>query len=88
MAVIYAVVLTKGLRGFSGIAIGGIVGLDIFFFGLISGASMNPARSLAPALLSGNLADLWIYLTAPFIGTSLVAFMLRKIINPKPIDNS
>ena len=88
MAVIYAVVLTKGLRGFSGIAIGGIVGLDIFFFGLISGASMNPARSLAQALLSGNLADLWIYLTAPFIGTSLVAFMLRKIINPKPIDNS
>ena len=88
MAVIYAVVLTRGLRGFSGIAIGGIVGLDIFFFGLISGASMNPARSLAPALLSGNLADLWIYLTAPFIGTSLVAFMLRKIINPKPIDNS
>jgi aquaporin Z len=88
MAVIYAVVLTKGLRGFSGIAIGGIVGLDIFFFGLISGASMNPARSLAPALLSGNLADLWIYLIAPFIGTSLVAFMLRKIINPKPIGNS
>ena len=88
MAVIYAVVLTRGLRGFSGIAIGGIVGLDIFFFGLISGASMNPARSLAPALLSGNFADLWIYLTAPFIGTSLVAFMLRKIINPKPIDDS
>ena len=85
MAVIYAVVLTKGLKGFSGIAIGGIVGLDIFFFGLISGASMNPARSLAPALLSDNLADLWIYWTAPFIGTSLVAFMLRKIINPKSI---
>ena len=88
MAVIYAVVLTKGLKGFSGIAIGGIVGLDIFFFGLISGASMNPARSLAPALLSGHLEDLWIYWTAPFIGTSLVAFMLRKIINPKSIENS
>jgi aquaporin Z len=88
MAVIYAVVLTKGLKGFSGIAIGGIVGLDIFFFGLISGASMNPARSLAPALLSGHLEDLWIYWTAPFIGTSLVAFMLRKIINPESIENS
>ncbi|MGB8574893.1 MAG: aquaporin [Nitrososphaeraceae archaeon] len=83
MAVIYAVVLTKGLRGFSGIAIGGIVGLDIFFFGLISGASMNPARSLAPALLSGYLGDLWIYWTAPFIGTSLVAFMIRKKISIK-----
>ena len=88
MAVIYAVVLTKGLRGFSGIAIGGIVGLDIFFFGLISGASMNPARSLAPALLSGYLGDLWIYWTAPFIGASLVAFKLRRIINPKSVENS
>lgn len=78
MAVIYAVVLTKGLKGLSGIAIGGIVGLDIFFFGLISGASMNPARSLAPALLSGHLEDLWLYLTATFVGTSLVALLVRR----------
>ena len=47
MAVIFAVVHTKGLRGFSGIAIGGIVGLDIFFLAFISGVSMNPARSLS-----------------------------------------
>ena len=46
MLVILIVVYTKGLKRFSGIAIGGIVGLDIFLFGLISGASMNPARSL------------------------------------------
>lgn len=78
MAVIYAVVLTKGLKGFSGIAIGGIVGLDIFFFGLISGASMNPARSIAPALLSGHLGDLWLYWTATFVGTSLVALFVRR----------
>ena len=78
MAVIYAVVLTKGLKGFSGIAIGGIIGLDIFFFGLISGASMNPARSLAPALLSGHLEDLWLYWTATFVGTSLVALFVRR----------
>lgn len=78
MAVIYAVVLTKGLKGFSGIAIGGIIGLDIFFFGLISGASMNPARSLAPALLSGHLEDLWLYWTATFVGTSLVALLVRR----------
>ena len=78
MAVILVVVYTKGLRGFSGIAIGGIVGLDIFFFAFISGASMNPARSLAPALLSGYLGDLWLYLTATFIGTSVVAILARK----------
>jgi len=78
MAVIYAVVLTKGLKGFSGIAIGGIVGLDIFFFGLISGASMNPARSLAPALLSDHLGDLWLYWTATFVGISLVALFVRR----------
>lgn len=78
MAVIYAVVLTKGLKGFSGIAIGGIVGLDIYFFGLISGASMNPARSLAPALLSGSFGDLWLYFSAPFIGTIMVALICKK----------
>lgn len=78
MAVIYVVVLTKGLKGFSGIAIGGIVGLDIYFFGLISGASMNPARSLAPAILSGSIGDLWLYWSAPFIGTILVAMICRR----------
>jgi aquaporin Z len=77
MVVIYAVVLTKGLKGFSGIAIGGIVGIDIYFFGLISGASMNPARSLAPAVLSGFIGDLWLYWSAPFIGTILVAMICR-----------
>jgi aquaporin Z len=78
MAVIFVVVYTKGLRGFSGIAIGGIVGLDIFFLAFISGASMNPARSLAPALLSGVLANLWLYWTATFVGTSIVAFLISK----------
>jgi aquaporin Z len=78
MLVILIVVYTKGLKKFSGIAIGGIVGLDIFLFGLISGASMNPARSLAPAIVSGYYIDLWLYLTAPFIGTSIVAFLLRN----------
>jgi aquaporin Z len=78
MAVVLTVVYTKGLRGFSGIAIGGIVGLDIFFLSFISGASMNPAHSLAPALLSTNITDLWLYLSATFVGTTFIAFALRK----------
>lgn len=82
MAVIYAVVYTKGLRGFSGLAIGGIVGLDIFFLAFISGASMNPARALAPALLSGVTANLWLYWTATFAGTATVALLVRKKFRP------
>jgi aquaporin Z len=78
IGVILAVVRTNGLRGTSGIAIGGIIGLDILFLSFISGASMNPARSLAPALLSRVITSLWIYWSATFIGTSIVAYMFRK----------
>jgi aquaporin Z len=78
MAVILVVVYTKGLRGFSGIVIGGIVGLDILFLAFISGASMNPARSLAPAVLSGVLGSLWLYWSATFAGTAIVAAIARK----------
>jgi glycerol uptake facilitator-like aquaporin len=80
MSVIYVVVYSRGLRGFSGIVIGGIVGLDIFFLAFISGASMNPARSLAPALVSGVLNNLWLYWSATFMGTSIVAVIFRKVI--------
>ena len=79
MGVIIAVVHTKGLRGFGGAAIGLIIGLDILFGGNISGASMNPARSLAPALVSGNFESLWIYLTATFIGAVIAAFAYKVI---------
>ena len=78
MGVILIVVHTGGLRGFSGIAIGGMVGLDIFFLSFISGASMNPARSVAPAILSGYVNDLWLYLTATFVGSSIAALVYRK----------
>jgi len=78
MGVIFYVVYTKGLKGFSGVAIGGIVALDILFLAFISGASMNPARALAPALLSGVLDNLWLYWTAPYIGTTVVAFLFRN----------
>jgi aquaporin Z len=78
MAVIYLVVYTNGLRGLGGLVIGGMVGLDIFFLAFISGASMNPARSFAPALFSSALDNLWLYWTATFIGSSAVAFLVRR----------
>ena len=78
MAVILVVVYTGVLRGLRGLAIGGIVGLDIFFLSFISGASMNPARSLAPALLTGVLSNLWLYWSATFVGTSITALLFRE----------
>jgi aquaporin Z len=57
----------KGIT--AGIAIGGTIALGALFGGPISGASMNPARSLSPALISGRIDFLWIYLTAPFLGS-------------------
>jgi aquaporin Z len=59
----------KGLV--AGIAVGSVIALEALFGGPISGASMNPARSLAPALTSNHLEHLWIYLAAPTIGALL-----------------
>ena len=56
----------KGL--FAGLAIGAMVGLEAMFGGPVSGASMNPARSIAPALISGHLEYLWLYIAAPVTG--------------------
>lgn len=63
----------------AGLAIGGVVLLEAMFAGPISGASMNPVRSLTPAIVSGNLATLWIYLTAPVVGASLATFAWRYL---------
>jgi aquaporin Z len=78
MGVILAVVHVKDLNKFSGVGIGAIVALDVYFFGPISGASMNPIRSLSPALVTGILNDLWLYWSAPFIGAIIVAFIFKK----------
>lgn len=56
---------------FAAIAIGSIVGLEAMFAGPICGASMNPIRSLAPAIVSGHLEHIWIYLIAPTLGAAL-----------------
>jgi aquaporin NIP len=63
----------------AGLAIGGVVLLEAMFAGPICGASMNPVRSLSPAIVSGNVATLWIYLTAPVLGATLATFVWRFI---------
>jgi len=79
MGVIYIVVHFKKLGKLTGVAIGGIIALDVLFFGLVSGASMNPIRSLAPAVISGVTGDLWLYLATPFIGTIIVAAIYKVL---------
>lgn len=67
--VILAVVVAKPeVQSLGGVIVGGVIALEALFAGPISGASMNPARSLAPAVLSGSFEHLWIYLTAPVVG--------------------
>jgi aquaporin Z len=67
---------------FAGIAIGSVILLEAMFAGPICGASMNPARSLAPALVSGHVEYLWVYLIAPVTGAA-VAIPAWKYLNHK-----
>lgn len=67
----------KGIT--AGIAIGGVIALEALFAGPISGASMNPARSLAPAVVSLHLSNLWIYLLAPALGALSAVFACRCV---------
>jgi MIP family channel proteins len=62
---------TRAVGAAAAIAIGGTVALDALFGGPITGASMNPARSIGPALASGTLTDLWVYVVGPAIGAVL-----------------
>jgi glycerol uptake facilitator-like aquaporin len=74
MFVIVAVATdTRAVGAAAAIAIGGTVGLDALLGGPVTGASMNPARSIGPALASGTFGDLWIYLIGPIAGASVGA---------------
>lgn len=71
LTLLLMVVILRAKSEFAGVAIGAVIALEALFAGPISGASMNPARSLAPALVSGRFDFLWIYLTAPIAGALL-----------------
>jgi MIP family channel proteins len=80
MFVIVAVATdTRAVGEAAAIAIGGTIGLDAMFGGPITGASMNPGRSLAPSLVSGNLHALWLYILAPILGTSFGALAYQFV---------
>jgi aquaporin NIP len=80
MFVIMAVATdTRAVGAAAAIAIGGTIGLDALFGGPVTGASMNPARSLGPAIAAWEWRDLWIYLVAPILGAALGAVAYQQV---------
>ncbi|KAI9429212.1 aquaporin-like protein [Russula earlei] len=73
---------TDAQKMFGGMAVGAVVALEALFAGPVCGASMNPTRSLAPALISGHTEYLWIYLIAPSVG-GLLALLVYKVLKNK-----
>ena len=78
---------SKEIGVVAGIAIGGVVLLEAMFAGPITNASMNPARSIAPAIVSGNLQHLWMYIVAPILG-ALLAVVSCKLVKDENCCNN
>jgi MIP family channel proteins len=80
MFVIMAVATdTRAVGAAAAIAIGGTVGLDAIFGGVVTGASMNPARSFGPALVSGQWSEFWVYVAGPLLGAAGGAFAYQLV---------
>lgn len=89
MFVIVAVATdTRAVGELAAIAIGATVALDAMWGGPISGASMNPARSLGPALIAGVWRDQWVYVAAPVLGAAIGAFAYQAIRSPAQPNNT
>ncbi len=83
MVIFGSAVHGMAVKGFAGIAIGAAIALDALFGGPVSGASMNPARSLGPALVSGTWSGQWVYIVGPICG-SLLAVVAYTAITSVP----
>ena len=66
------------------IAVAATVGLDAMFGGPVTGASMNPARSLGPALAAADFTSIWVYLTAPLLG-AVIAAATYRLLRDEPV---
>jgi aquaporin Z len=83
MTVIFRVSTGAKEKGITaGIAVGAVIGLEAMFGGPVSGASMNPIRSLAPAVVSMNLQHLWVYLLAPILGAACAVPVAKMFEQP------
>jgi aquaporin NIP len=85
MFVIMAVATdTRAVGGAAALAIGGTIGLDALFGGAVTGASMNPARSLGPALAAAEWSDFWLYVVGPLAGAALGALAYQLVRGEHP----
>lgn len=68
---------------FAGLAIGATLVACILMGGPLTGAGLNPARTLGPAMATGNMADLWLYCAGPAIGAAVAAVLYRGVLRPQ-----
>ena len=79
-AVMAVAVNPRGEKHFAGLVIGGALGLAVMVFGPATGAGLNPARWLGPAVASGSFPDFWIFIVGPVAGAVLAAFTYRALV--------
>jgi glycerol uptake facilitator-like aquaporin len=75
---------TRAVGAPAALAIGATIALDALFGGPLTGASMNPARSFAPAVVSGQWRDFWVYLAGPLVGAPLGALAYQLVRGEHP----